>query len=129
MDLCKRFDVQSVAYDPWASTQLAQRLRAEGVPMIEFRATTQNFSEPTKELDAAMRSGRLRHDGNPVLEWCISNVVGRYDARGNVYPRKEREENKIDGAIALIMTIGRATVAESTAKDWSSFINNMVIRT
>ncbi len=68
LDLCKRFDVQSVAYDPWASTQLAQRLRAEGVPMIEFRATTQNFSEPTKELDAAMRSGRLRHDGNPVLE-------------------------------------------------------------
>ena len=128
-DLCRRFDVQSVAYDPWASTQLAQRLRAEGVPMIEFRATTQNFSEPTKELDAAMRSGRLRHDGNPVLEWCISNVVGRYDARGNVYPRKEREENKIDGAIALIMTIGRATVAESTAKDWSSFISNMVIRT
>ena len=97
--------------------------------MIEFRATTQNFSEPTKELDAAMRSGRLRHDENPVLEWCISNVVGRYDARGNVYPRKEREENKIDGAIALIMTIGRATVAESTAKDWSSFISNMVIRT
>src|SRR4051794_25125176 len=50
MDLCKRFNVQSVAYDPWSATQLAQRLTAEGVPLFEFRANTQNFSEPTKEL-------------------------------------------------------------------------------
>ena len=48
--------VLSVAYDPWAATQLAQRLSAERVPVIEFRANTQNFSEPTKELDAAMRA-------------------------------------------------------------------------
>jgi phage terminase large subunit-like protein len=54
LDLCKRFNVLSVAYDPWGATQLAQRLGAEGVPVVEFRANTQNFSEPTKELDAAM---------------------------------------------------------------------------
>lgn len=107
-DLCRRFDVQSVAYDPWGATQFAQRLSSERVPTVEFRANTQNFSEPTKELDAAMRSGRIRHDGNPVLAWCIGNVVGHYDARGNVYPRKPRPENKIDGATALIMAIGRA---------------------
>lgn len=112
IDLCQRFRVVSVAYDPWGSTQLSQRLSAEGIPMLEFRATTQNFSEPTKELDAATRARRLRHDGNPVLEWCVGNLVGRYDARGNVYPRKERPENKIDAAVALIMCIGRAMVGD-----------------
>jgi Phage Terminase len=50
---------------------------------------------------------RIQHDGNPVLEWCISNVVGRYDARSNVLPRKARPEQKIDAAIALIMGIAR----------------------
>lgn len=112
LDLCRRFRVISVAYDPWGSIQLAQRLSAESVRMFEFRALTQNFSEPTKELDAATRAGRLRHDGNPVLEWCIGNLVGRYDARGNVYPKKERPENKIDAAVALIMCIGRAMVGD-----------------
>lgn len=107
IDFCRRFRVQSVAYDPWGSTQMAQRLDAQRVPMVEFRATTQNFSEPTKELDAAMRSGRIVHDGNGPLEWCIGNVVGHYDARGNVYPRKQRPEQKIDAAIALIMAIAR----------------------
>jgi hypothetical protein len=59
------------------SAQMSQRLRGEGVPMHEFRATTQNFSPAIIELDAATRSGRLRHDGNPVLEWCLGNVVGK----------------------------------------------------
>ena len=56
--------------------------------MIKFHIAMQNFGEPTKELDAAMRAHRIAHDGNPVLEWCIGNVVGRYDARANVYPRQ-----------------------------------------
>lgn len=80
--------------------------------MVEFRATTANFSEPTKELDAAMWAGRLRHDGNPVLDWCIGNVVGRYDARSNVYPRKAKPEQKIDAAITIIMSIGRALASQ-----------------
>jgi len=46
------------------SAQMSQRLRGEGVPMHEFRATTQSFSPAIIELDAAMRAGRLRHDGN-----------------------------------------------------------------
>src|SRR4051794_1253079 len=91
---------------------MAQRLRGEGVNMLEFRATTQNFSPAILELDAAMRAGRLRHDGNPVLEWCVSNVVGKVDRRGNVYPTKQRPEQKIDAAVALMMAVGRAMTSD-----------------
>jgi Phage Terminase len=89
---------------------VSQRLRAEGVPMREFRTTTQNFSPAAIEIDAAMGAGRLRHDGNPVLEWCLGNVVGRYDARANVYPRNERPEQKID-AITTVVGIARCLAA------------------
>ncbi|HEY2164627.1 MAG TPA: terminase TerL endonuclease subunit, partial [Gemmatimonadaceae bacterium] len=111
LDLCRRFNVLSLAYDPWGSTQLAQRMQARNVPVVEFRSNTQNFSEPTKELEAAIRSTRIHHDGNGPLAWCIGNVVGHYDARGNVYPRKQRPENKIDAAVALIMAIARCMTA------------------
>jgi phage terminase large subunit-like protein len=116
LDLCRRFRVVSIGYDPWQSTQLAQRLRAERVEMFEFRATTANFSPAILELDAAMRSGRLEHDGNPVLEWCIGNVVGKPDRRGNLYPTKARPEQKIDAAVALMMAIGRAMDAPVQAR-------------
>jgi phage terminase large subunit-like protein len=105
---CRRFRVVSLGYDPWQATQMAQRLRAEGVAAFEFRATTQNFSPAIQELDAAMRAGRLRHGGNPVLEWCLGNVVGKADRRGNLYPAKARPERKTDAAVALLMAIGRA---------------------
>jgi phage terminase large subunit-like protein len=36
----------------------------------------------------------------------ISNVVCHRDAKDNIYPRKEREENKIDGAVAAIAALG-----------------------
>ena len=82
---------------------MSQRVRAEGVPMREFRATTQNFGPAIIEMDAAMHSGRLQHDGNPVLEWCVGNVVGKADRRGNLYPTKQRPDQKIDAAVALTM--------------------------
>jgi hypothetical protein len=77
---------------------LATRLQTQGASVIEFRQTVANFSEPTKQLDALMRSGKIGHDNDPVLAWMIGNVVDHYDANENVYPRKERPENKIDGA-------------------------------
>jgi len=120
IECCGRFRILSFAYDPWAATQFAQRMLGQNVPMVEFRATTQNFSEPTKELDAATRAGRIEHDGDPVLEWAIGNVVGRYDARSNVYPRKSREENKIDPAVALIMTIGRCLAAREEISSYNN---------
>jgi phage terminase large subunit-like protein len=51
---------------------------------------------------------KLVHDGDPVLGWMVSNVVAHLDAKDNIYPRKERAENKIDGIVALIMALSRA---------------------
>jgi phage terminase large subunit-like protein len=97
-----------------------------GVPTHEFPATTQNFSPAIIELDAAMRAGRLRHDGNPVLTWCIGNVVGKADRRGNLYPTKSRPDQKIDAAVALMMAIGRAMVEDEQAKGLEGFLTNPI---
>ena len=83
-------------------------MMSEGLPMIEVRPTVLNFSEPMKTLEALVLQSKLAHDGCPVLGWMASNVVAHLDAKDNIYPRKERPENKIDGIVALIMAISRA---------------------
>ena len=100
---------------------------ALGVRRRGVRATTQNFSPTILELDAALRSGRLRHDGDPVLEWCVGNVVGRPDRRGNLYPAKQRPEQKIDAAIALMMAVGRAMAEDTNEGDLTDFLRNPLI--
>ena len=107
---CSQFLVTDVAFDPFQATQLAGHLLGEGVPMIEVRPTVLNFSEPMKQFEALVISGRLRHNNDPVLAWMVSNVVCHRDAKDNIYPRKERPESKIDGAVAAIMCLARAMV-------------------
>jgi len=116
LDLSSRFTVREVAYDPHQATMLITSLMGEGVPCVEFRPTVLNFSEPMKTLDALIRAGRISHDGDPVMTWMISNVVAKKDAKDNVYPRKERDENKIDGVVALIMALGRAILGDETQR-------------
>jgi phage terminase large subunit-like protein len=111
--IARRFDLRNIGYDPYSLQQLSQRLANEGLPMLEFRATVLNFSEPTKMLDALMRENRIEHDASPVARWCIGNVVGHYDRRDNVYPTKPRLEAKIDCAITDIMALGVSLAAEA----------------
>lgn len=122
LDDAKRFGPVEVAFDPWQATQLAQNMLAKNVPMIEYRQTVANFSAPMKELQALAMSGRLHHDGDPVLTWMVSNVVCHLDAKDNIYPRKERPENKIDGVVAAIMALGRVMAAEPRPKPGLAFV-------
>lgn len=103
----RTLQVREIAYDPWQATQLASHMLAEGAPMVELRQTVQNISEAMKTLEALVLQGKLEHDGNPMMTWMISNVVCHRDAKDNIYPRKERNENKIDGPVAAIMALGR----------------------
>lgn len=107
MDWVARFEVRGVAFDPFQATQFSTRMLAEGLPMIEVRPTVLNFSEPMKQLEALALAGKLAFDGDPVLTWMVSNVVCHRDAKDNIYPRKERPENKIDGVVALLMALSR----------------------
>ncbi len=102
--------LEQVAYDPFQATYLVTTMMKEGFPVLEYRPTAVNFSEPMKELDALSRSRRIVHGGCPILEWQISNVVTQVDARGNVYPRKPEGQAhlKIDSVVALIMGVGVA---------------------
>lgn len=111
-DDLSRFDVKGIAYDPWNALQLATNLGNDGAPMVEYRNTVQNFSDPMKSLEALVQDKRVNHDGNPVLRWMMGNVVAKLDAKDNIFPRKERYENKIDGVVALIMALGISNTAD-----------------
>ena len=112
-----RFDVAEVAYDPWNASQLVNDLMADGAPMVTHRQGFASMSAPTKELSRLLLQGTAekpvyRHGGNPALRWQVDNFAVEMDAAGNVKPSKKHAGDKIDGVVAAIMALGRATVAE-----------------
>ncbi len=113
-EYARRFQVIEMPFDPNRAWGLSTQLQNAGVPVIEYRNTVLTMSEPMKQLDALIRAGKIIHDGDPVLSWAISNVVSRTDRKDNVFPDKERAENKIDPVVGLIMAVGRAMLRVNT---------------
>ncbi|EPC4488937.1 terminase large subunit [Serratia liquefaciens] len=106
--------VQESPIDPFGATGISHELADENMSPVTIVQNYTNMSDPMKELEAAIESGRFHHDGNPIMVWCISNVIGKF-LPGNddvVRPIKEQAESKIDGAVALIMAIGRSMLYE-----------------
>jgi len=100
------YDVRVLAYDPWNATDLIQRLeKQDGFTCVKMRQGFATLSAPSKSLEVAILSRRLRHDGNAVLRWNIANMSVESDAAGNIKPSKELSTEKIDGGYALIMAI------------------------
>ncbi len=123
-----RFDVQAIAYDPWQATQLATRLSDDGAPMVEFRNTVQNMSDPMKSLEALVLDKRIKHPCNLAMDWMMGNVVAKLDAKDNIFPRKERYENKIDGPVAMIYALAMCmSDIEKDEIDFSVFVDDIIV--
>lgn len=120
LTICREHEYIDVAFDPFQATWFSVKMMGHGIRMVEYGATVRNFSEPMKEVDANIRKGIVKHDGNKVMTWMIGNVVATLDAKDNVFPRKNKNEQKIDGPVALIMTIGRC-IADNEAEHISVY--------
>jgi phage terminase large subunit-like protein len=110
MRLAKSCAIREVMYDPFTAKEILDHLQAEGITMVEMRMSVQNLSAATTKLDALIAEGKIHHNGDPILAWMLSNVVGHRDRKDNVYPVKGPDKKPIDGAIALIMALARAMV-------------------
>lgn len=104
--------VLEIPYDPFQATQFSTEMTALGYPMIEYGATVANFSEPMKFIEELIIDKKIQFEKDPVLMWMFSNVVAKTDKKSNIFPDKQRPENKIDGVVALIMAIARAILKE-----------------
>lgn len=102
----KEFNVKLIAYDPWNAHDLMADLeQADGMTCVKVRPGYSSMSGPSKSFETALLSQRLRHDGNPVLRWNVSNLSVEHDHAGNLMPSKKLSTERIDGAVALIMAI------------------------
>jgi phage terminase large subunit-like protein len=80
------------------------------VPVVEVPQRMPSLTSASKEFEKLILSGRLRHDGNPILRWNVSHVVADEDGNGNIKPSKDRSRDKIDGVSAVVTALARAMV-------------------
>lgn len=103
-DCCDRFDVRQVGIDPYNAGNLVNLLETEdGLQVIEIGQTMLQMSGPAKDFEADVLDGMIDGGHNPLLAWCVSNVVVMHDNKGNIYPVKKRSRGRIDPVIAALL--------------------------
>lgn len=103
-----KLNVREMAVDrAWQGNPIICELVKRGVFAFAHEQGAKGMIPPTKSTKTAILGGTLRHPVDPVLRWMIGNVVvvGETDYE---YPVKHKSSDKIDGAVAMIMAVGRA---------------------
>jgi len=104
--LMHNYQVEKIAFDRYNSTQIAIDLVDDGVPLTPFGQGFVSMSSPTKQLEVLVRTGKVWHDGDPVLRWALGNVELKMDPAGNIKADKQKSGGKIDPIVAMVMGIG-----------------------
>jgi phage terminase large subunit-like protein len=101
--LAQSWQARAIGYDPWHAPELVQALKDEdGLTPVKVPQSFEMLSPAMKELQALILRRRVRHDRNPLMTIMVSNVVPRFDEKGNVMPSKRRSRGRIDGVQATL---------------------------
>lgn len=125
-----------LGFDAYNANQLAQHLVDAGIQMVEVPMRWQILSPAMKWIEQVLMEGRLHHNGDLCLAWCMSNVVVTPDANDNIFPKKSSPVKKIDAALALITSAARAMFHDDASvmdlvagenADFDDFLANIMI--
>lgn len=130
-DLKEKLAARKATFDQWNSgLAMASRLNEDfGDPdhpfAVQLPKNARNATDPAKAIEARVKAGptRLRHDGNPVMNWMVGNAVVDRRTDGSLLPKKETKDspNKIDGVDAMINATAPMLLPaeeDTTVEDW-----------
>jgi phage terminase large subunit-like protein len=120
ISLANIYRIECVAFDRWNASQLVIQLTNDGANMKPFGQGFISMSAPTKEVEKLFLSTEINHDGNPVMEWMINNVMLRFDPAGNIKIDKAKSTEKVDGAVAMVMAYSQIMLNESSGTLYGS---------
>jgi phage terminase large subunit-like protein len=112
LELRQEFEIIKLVADPayaigTMNTLNDNGLLTEGLPQNPTRLTP-----PTSMLYGLVLQGKIRHGGNPVLRWMLSNCLLKENSAGLIKITKESSIKRIDGIDALIDALAPFNIKE-----------------
>jgi len=113
LELHEKYNVQSIAFDRWNSSQLVIECIQEGLKMSPFGMGYKSLSPASKEIESKIMTRDFIYFNDPVIRWQFGNVQLEIDAAGNIKPNKKRSSDKIDTIMAVCMAVGEEMYSEA----------------
>lgn len=119
--------VEAVPFDRWKIDIFKKELDTMGIewPMVEHGQGFKDMSPALEALEAALLNGKIKHGKHPVLTMCAANAIATKDPAGNRKLDKSKATGRIDGLVALAMTMRHIEAEE--VMDIDSFLAEPLI--
>jgi phage terminase large subunit-like protein len=110
--------------DAALATQIENSLQKQGYTVFEIRQNIMTLSEPTKLFREMVIQGKLIHEKNELLDWCVSNAYQYSDTNENIRLSKKNKDDsqRIDLLAAAINCIARMSAFDEIVGDISERI-------
>lgn len=96
----------AVAYDPWAFTESAESVEQDGVNMVAFPQSAATMGPASTATYELVTTGRLYHDGDPVLGRHVADTTALLTDRGMKVMKGKKRANH--SAMAMVMAVAMA---------------------
>ena len=100
-------EVVKIGYDNYNAKMLAESLESK-FDLEEVIQGAKTFSEPMKNFETMLLSGRVHILGNKGLTWQAGNLQVHCDINDNWRPIKHSGANKIDAVVAILIAFVHA---------------------
>lgn len=124
LEMNKKYKINSIQYDPWNATEIVLRMIEEGVNLVPYPQRVSTMNVPCKHLEKLVIDKKFNHMGNPVMRWMNGNVWVKPDANDNIMINKGKSTGRVDGMVALAMSIGGYITDTSKQVDINEIYRN-----
>lgn len=102
--------VVSIGSDRWCLSDFLAVCDREGItlPMVPVGMGFKDQSPAITAFETVVLQGTLKHAGNPLLRWAVSNAALDTDPAGNRKLSKQRARGRIDPLVASVVAVGLA---------------------
>ncbi|MCH5352959.1 MAG: terminase large subunit [Acutalibacter sp.] len=97
-----KIDAIKVGYDRALAGYWVDEMKANGYDMEAVAQGPFTWSQPMREMGAALEAKAVNYNGNPILVWCLTNTAVKKSGINNIQPVKITDKRRIDGTVSLL---------------------------
>lgn len=91
-----------IGYDRALAGYWVDEMKSNGFQMEAVAQGPFTWSQPMREMGAALADKKVNYNNNPILKWCLTNTGVKKSGLNNIQPVKINERRRIDGAVSLL---------------------------
>ena len=97
-----KIDAVKIGYDRALAGYWVDEMKNNNFTMEQVAQGPFTWSQPMREMGAAIAAHIVNYNNNPVLKWCLSNTAVKKSGLNNIEPKKITDKRRIDGAVSLL---------------------------